>query len=90
MINLSEFSRSTALTAAKIQAASNRLKLGDLGGGGKRDMISTLHRKAKVANISPGAFADALAYGLYRADIEHHFPTLPASLRGELRRAGLD
>lgn len=89
-IDLQEFARSRNLTSEKIQLAADRLGLGSLAAGvGKRDLIADLMLRVRQANVSSGDFADALAYGLYRADIEHHFATLPKLLRSDLDSAGL-
>lgn len=89
MLDLSEFSRSRNLTPAKIMLAAERLGIETLSGGGKRDLIADLVKKAKAAHIPAGTFADALAYGLYRSDIERYFPTLPLLLRSHLDESGL-
>lgn len=89
MIDLSEFSRARNLTPVKIQAAAARLGIADLPLSGKRDMIDRLANEARDRQISPGDFADALAYGLYRDDIERYFPTLPGLLRRQLEESGL-
>ena len=89
-IDLQEFSRSRNLTAGKIQLTADRLGLGQLTAGvGKRDLIADLTRRVRDADVSAGDFADALAYGLYRSDIEHHFGSLPQLLRSNLDAAGL-
>lgn len=89
MIDLNEFSRATSLTADKIRLGAAYLGIHDLGGSNKRELIVSLHDKAKARGITAGAFADGLAYGLYRSNIEKYFTDLPPALLSNLKKVGL-
>ena len=89
MIDLAEFSRSRNLTEEKIETAADYLELGPVEGATKKAKINWLVEAAKAKGIGPGEFADGLAYGLYRSDIEEHLSGLPALLRKHLAEAEL-
>jgi hypothetical protein len=89
MIDLAEFSRARNLTPTKINVAAARMGLAALPIGAKKTMIESLMHRVQDSGIPAGVLADALAYCLYRPDIDKFFPTLPGLLRRHLDEAGL-
>lgn len=87
-LDLAEFSRARNLTPDKLNLVAERLGL-RIGGNNKKEMITSLLTGSRLAGTSPGDFADAIAYGIYRIDIEQHLPKLPALLRRHLDESGL-
>lgn len=88
LINLTEFSRARNLTADKLRLSADRLGL-TLSGTGNRELIGSLVTEAQRTGITAGDFTDAVAYGIYRVDIEHHLAGLPDLLRRHLDESGL-
>lgn len=89
MIDLAEFSRARNLNGDKLNIAAQQLGLKPIGTGPKKKMIKMLMHQVEAAAITPTVLADALAYCLYRPDIDKFFPDLPDLLRSQLDGAGL-
>lgn len=89
MIDLAEFSQARNLTPAKINVAAVSMGLPAIPIGAKKAMIASLMQQVQDAGVSPGTLADALAYCLYRPDIDKFFADLPPLLRSHLQVAGL-
>lgn len=83
-----EFSRSRNLTSDKLALAAKRLGL-KIANGSKSHMIAALVEATRDAGLAHGPIADALAYALYRPDIDRFFSVLPQGLKSKMKAAAL-